>query len=293
MAKKEVPKGFEISPRGALLDQIIEIEGDLGFAYERSCSFYKDFHVHDRLMFVCPRGTCQMEIRLEKSSQKYVVNSGNILSVPPDLVHDDEGISSIYDTFALYADKMFLTRIGKEIGISNSDIDLLYMKCHLFKRNRWIEQLLQEYFFRRVVKKDPLERLKFFEEQIVSELLLLSFEKKEVQGRQAEFLDQENSIAQKAIRYIETNLFSELDIESIAKAIGCSPSKFNKTFKEEFLKTPYTYIKERRLDEARCLLDKGQHNVTEVALMVGYENVGAFSEAFRKKYNKSPREFIR
>lgn len=47
-------KGFEKPPHGSLLDQVIEIEGNLGVAYERSCEFYKDFHMHDRLMFVCP-----------------------------------------------------------------------------------------------------------------------------------------------------------------------------------------------------------------------------------------------
>ena len=42
-------KGFEIAPEGCLLDQVIDLSTEMGIAYERSCGFYKDYHVHERL----------------------------------------------------------------------------------------------------------------------------------------------------------------------------------------------------------------------------------------------------
>ncbi len=56
-------KGFEIPPQGCLLEQVIDLSLETGIAYERSCRFYKDFHVHDRLMLAFPRGACVMEVR--------------------------------------------------------------------------------------------------------------------------------------------------------------------------------------------------------------------------------------
>ncbi|MBY0384953.1 helix-turn-helix transcriptional regulator, partial [bacterium] len=52
--------------------------------------------------------------------------------------------------------------------------------------------------------------------------------------------------------------------------------------------TPYVYIKNRRLEESLRLLKSGQHTVADVALLVGYESFGAFSEAFKEKYGSSP-----
>ena len=39
-------RGFESAPHGHLLDQIVDLSGPMGIAYERSVGFYKDVHTH-------------------------------------------------------------------------------------------------------------------------------------------------------------------------------------------------------------------------------------------------------
>jgi transcriptional regulator GlxA family with amidase domain len=92
----------------------------------------------------------------------------------------------------------------------------------------------------------------------------------------------------RAIRFIEANLFEELKLEDIAKRSGASVSTLLRRFKEEVHTTPYTYIKNRRLEEAHRLLANSDHAVSDVAILVGYENFGAFSEAFKEKFGHAP-----
>ena len=56
---------------------------------------------------------------------------------------------------------------------------------------------------------------------------------------------------------------------------------------------PYGYIKARRLEEGRRLIEAGTHPVGDVALLVGYENFGAFSTAFKAHFGRSPSSFRR
>lgn len=57
--------------------------------------------------------------------------------------------------------------------------------------------------------------------------------------------------------------------------------------------TTYAYIKDRRLEEALLLLKSKKYAVGEVAVLVGYENFGAFSDAFKVKFGKVPSQIVK
>ena len=285
-------KGFELAPHGSLLDQTVDLSGQMGFAYERSLDFYKDFHIHDRLMLVFPRGSCVMEIRSSKPTITYKIDSGTVLTVPADLVHDDEGKSSIYDTLALFPEASLIDSVISLQKIKQTDLEALNSKCLKIKRTAWLEQLVQEYFFRRVLSTgvNP-DELKFFERQILSEVLRITVGKRQEKASDAVHRLQEKtneSAAGRALRHIESNLFSALPLEQIARQAGTSVSVLLRQFRKELKLTPYQYIKSRRLEEAMHLLKKGKTPIGQIATLVGYDNFGAFSEAFKQKYGKPP-----
>uniref|UniRef100_A0ACD5H004 Helix-turn-helix transcriptional regulator n=1 Tax=Desertifilum tharense IPPAS B-1220 TaxID=1781255 RepID=A0ACD5H004_9CYAN len=53
--------------------------------------------------------------------------------------------------------------------------------------------------------------------------------------------------------------------------------------------TVFGYLHHYRMERARSLLLKQQLSVTAIAHQVGYQNLCAFSTAFRKKFGVSPR----
>lgn len=290
MAKFPMWKGFEFDVQGCLLEQVIDLSSSMGMAYERCIDFYKDFHTHDRLMFVFPRGSCLMDIRTKNPSEDYRLDSKSFFTLPKYLLHDDEGKSAIYDTLALYPTGDLIFNEAQSLKIKKTELELLNKRCRKFPKTSWLEHLVQQYFFEKVVAKSPSKNLEFFEKQIVLEVLKIFFRKSTMEQRPQNLEDQ--PAIQRALKFIETNLFEELTLDRIAQNAFTSVSSLLREFRKRIKKTPFVYIRDRRLEEALRLLRKGLYPVGEVAILVGYHNFGAFSEAFKRKYKKSPSDFI-
>jgi AraC-like DNA-binding protein len=280
-------KGFEFAPQGCLLDQCIDLSGPMGLAYERCVDFFKDFHVHDRLMLVFPRGASSMEVRTRVPRRKFRVDSGTFLIVPEGLEHDDATTSAIYDTFALYPGKTLLKSVFEDSGLPSKSLAAFSSTCRLLDRSPWLEQMLQEYFFERVVEKRSSTHARFLEQAIIREAAKL-FCKLDSSPTPAVQPPEPADVAVRAIRHIESNLFSPLSNQAIARAIGVSESDLLRKFRQKTGTTPYAFIKDRRLDEAKRLLETTRNSVGDVALLVGYNNFGAFTDAFKAKTGCSP-----
>ncbi len=280
-------KGFEFKPTGCLLNQVIDFTMPMGIAYERSCEFYKDFHIHDRLMLVFPRGACVMEVRTKNPKQTFKIDNESFLIVPKNLIHDDEGKSSIYDTLALYPNKDQVEWAASNIGMKPSELNGFFRVCKKIGRTVWLKQLILEYFTLRVITKNPNPMsLQFFETEVLKEILKIYFNKREKGNATLTFDDA--GIASRAIQYIESNLFAPMDLKDLARYSGASISTLTRKFTKETGTTPYSYLKNRRLDEAMGLLKQKTYSVSQVALLVGYENFGAFTDAFKQKFRKLP-----
>jgi len=96
-------------------------------------------------------------------------------------------------------------------------------------------------------------------------------------------------------RYMQgfTNDYNhEIDIVQIAANYGMSPKKFRAVFKNITQKTPKEYIIQNKMIKAKELLQTGKYNVSDVAYMVGYDDVFYFSKLFKRKMGKSPKTYI-
>ena len=68
-------------------------------------------------------------------------------------------------------------------------------------------------------------------------------------------------------------------MEKLKSITGLSPAKF---------------IKEIRLQTARKQLENGTIiSITEVSHNVGFENISTFSSVFKKRFGKSPSEYLK
>src|SRR5438552_2025409 len=75
-----------------------------------------------------------------------------------------------------------------------------------------------------------------------------------------------DSVTGRAMRYIEANLFSDVPLPAIACHAFASPSTLLRHFRDDTGKTPHAYIKARRMEEARRLLEEGGRAVGDVAM---------------------------
>lgn len=91
---------------------------------------------------------------------------------------------------------------------------------------------------------------------------------------------------------IEKNLnANDFNIDTIAGIIGLSRSAFFKKLKSLTGFAPVDLVREIRLNKAARLIETTDDSITEIAYSVGFRDVGYFGKCFRKKYDKTPKEY--
>jgi AraC-like DNA-binding protein len=95
------------------------------------------------------------------------------------------------------------------------------------------------------------------------------------------------------VKSIANSYGNDIDIIKMAVDFGMTPTRFRSVFKMVTSKTPKEYIIENKMNHARKLLESGQYNVSEVAYMLGYDDIFYFSKLFKRKIGKSPKNFIK
>lgn len=94
--------------------------------------------------------------------------------------------------------------------------------------------------------------------------------------------------------YLVSNITDpDLNLGKVSEALKMSPSGLQKKIKRLTDKSFTQYVREKRLEFAKELLDFGAHNVNEVAEKSGFRNVSYFSDAFRKYYGYPPSHLIK
>ena len=90
---------------------------------------------------------------------------------------------------------------------------------------------------------------------------------------------------------VHSHLFEDLKVEDLAFFAGLSLSSFKRKFKTVFGTSPNQYIKSKRLEKAKDLLESTDNRVSEIAYDTGFNDVAYFSRAFSQAYQHSPSEY--
>lgn len=80
-------------------------------------------------------------------------------------------------------------------------------------------------------------------------------------------------------------------VDSLAREVGMSRSRFADRFSELVGEGPMSYLADWRLQQALALLARPRVSVQEVAASVGYLSPAAFTRAFTHKFGKPPSDF--
>lgn len=97
----------------------------------------------------------------------------------------------------------------------------------------------------------------------------------------------------KMIDYIHREYGNHISLCDIAGVANISQSEASRCFKAGVQTSPINYLNNYRLDKAKELLQTTYDSITEIAMSVGFDNVGYFGKAFRKKFHYAPKEMRR
>jgi transcriptional regulator GlxA family with amidase domain len=112
-------------------------------------------------------------------------------------------------------------------------------------------------------------------------------------GGQSQFsslleLEPKSDRIQTVLTYAKRNLRKTLSIEELAKVAHLSPRQFSRLFRTETGRSPAKAIEGLRAEEARIMIEGGEHSIDEVAEQTGFGERDRMRRAFLRAFGQPP-----
>lgn len=102
-----------------------------------------------------------------------------------------------------------------------------------------------------------------------------------------------SAIVKKAVDYIKLHFESPLTLQGIAETIHVNASHLSRKFKEDTGMSIIDFINQNRIEAAKLYLQSNTSTITEIAFIVGFNDVNYFSRVFKKMTGLTPSQFRR
>ena len=100
-----------------------------------------------------------------------------------------------------------------------------------------------------------------------------------------------DDVVKKAQEYIESNLDEKISMEHLSSSFAVGRRNFDRRFIKATGNTPIEYLQRVKIESAKKALETSRKTVNEIMYEVGYSDVKAFREVFRKITGMSPIEY--
>ncbi len=90
---------------------------------------------------------------------------------------------------------------------------------------------------------------------------------------------------------MEENFIFNLKLEDFARLSDRSLAAFKREFSHVFNTSPGKWLKTKRLEYGKFLLETTALNINEITIESGFENTSHFIRVFKEKYKRSPLQF--
>ena len=97
-----------------------------------------------------------------------------------------------------------------------------------------------------------------------------------------------DELIKEAQQYIEQNLQEKISMENLSSRLAVGRRNFDRRFIKATGNTPVEYIQRVKMEAAKKAFETSRKHVNEVMCEVGYSDVKAFREVFRKVTGMSP-----
>lgn len=90
---------------------------------------------------------------------------------------------------------------------------------------------------------------------------------------------------------IESNKLNNLTIQELSFLCNMSISTFKRNFEQHYQTSPIKWFQEKRLEYAAYLLNSKKKRPIDIYAEIGFESLSSFTQAFKVKYNTTPKQF--
>ena len=102
-----------------------------------------------------------------------------------------------------------------------------------------------------------------------------------------------SAIVQKAVNHIKLHFESPLTLQGIAEIIPVNASHLSRKFKDDTGMSLIDFINLNRIEAAKVYLQNNTSSITEIAFIVGYNDMNYFSRVFKKVTGYTPSQYRR
>ena len=101
----------------------------------------------------------------------------------------------------------------------------------------------------------------------------------------------DDEVVRRAQAYLESRLHEKISMEELSAKLSVGRRNFDRRFIKATGNTPVEYSQRIRIESAKKALETSRKTISEVMYEVGYSDVKAFREVFRKITGMSPIEY--
>lgn len=252
--------------------------------YHKSLSMHTShFHEHYELLYL-EEGSRQLIIN---NFQEYTLSRGSIALLPPYTIHMTTSKSDeIHTRILINISQKLMKELEGFMSYSLSDI---FSSLVLSLTPYDIGQL--KYNFTRLLSISP--KAPFYEATVKTALsnILLQLTYSHQERNDNIFCQSKKDIVDYTVNYIQKNYSSDISLEDIASRINISKAYLINVFKEIHHITPYVYLTNVRIINAKKLLRNNNQKISDVATSCGFNSLYAFSRAFTQLEKLSPKKY--
>ncbi|MEE1043828.1 MAG: AraC family transcriptional regulator [Clostridia bacterium] len=103
----------------------------------------------------------------------------------------------------------------------------------------------------------------------------------------------DNHLVNSVIELLNNNIYGKITVDEICQKLNYSKTYISKIFNEICNCTIIEYYTNLKIKEAKLLMRKNNHNITQISDMLCFNNPHYFSRVFKKITNMTPKEYFK
>ncbi|MGL1890952.1 MAG: AraC family transcriptional regulator [Spirochaetaceae bacterium] len=253
--------------------------------------FRAHWHEHLELLFM-KKG----EINLICNGQTYIAKQGDLLIINPNDIHHLQSRTSFVNMYCLIFDLSLVrssltdpSDLNFIMPLSNNQLVFNHQNIIDNNMDRCIKNLVDIYN-----KKSETRSLKI--KSHIFELLDLIFTNCSYTMLTPTKFKKRNSnvkIIQDLLVYLNQNFNSEINLKELAFNFNVSYHHLCHLFKDYTNSSIIQYVTSLRIDKSIYYLKHTDKTMSEIAMLIGYDDSNYFSRTFKKLMNLSPRDYLK
>ena len=280
-----------------ILEEFVDLSGAMQVVYQKHAEGFWPEISFSQPSFFFARCSSILEFHLSDESAPHALDAYNFACIAAGTKARILGNSAISDGVFFSPSEQLIQKTGKTYSINFDATARAGALVTTLPRTNWLNEIMHRYVYERVVAKQKENiATEFLEMEILKEIHFRIQEQNVRDKSRFDLdpfaLDSRSPLLRKAMAFMDANLFRDIGIEDIVREVKVSESTLLREFREHLRQSPNAYLVSRRLDEAMLLLRSQRYSVSQISDIIGYENVSAFSAAFKKKFSLTPVQVV-